>query len=78
MSRSMKIGVVAFLGIAGLAVLALGIFTQLYSLSVSAAFAVFIWIIAVLVYILARERKPSRGATRTITDSGCRDALTRK
>lgn len=78
MSRGTKIGLVAFLSAAGLAALVLGIVTQLYSLSLSIVFSITIWIVAILVYVLVGERKPGRNTIKTITDSGCREATTRR
>ena len=77
MNSRLKIGIVAVLGIAGLVMLLLGLATKLFSVSLSLVFAFTIWIAAVLVYALVRNTKPGRKPTRTITDSGCRDALTK-
>lgn len=77
MSTNIKIGITAFLGMAGLVVLILGLVAQIYSVSLSVVFAAIIWTAATLVYLLVRERKTGRGITRTITDNSCREAITR-
>jgi len=77
MSRRMKIGIVAFLAIFGFVVLMIGFTGQLYSLSLSIVFAAILWIAAALVYVLVRVNKHGKFINRTITDSDCREAITR-
>jgi accessory gene regulator protein AgrB len=77
MSRRKKIGIVAFLVIFGFVVLLIGFTAHLYSLSLSIVFAAILWISAALVYMLVRGSKHGKFINRTITDSDCRQAITR-
>ena len=62
MNRGIKIGIVTFLGIAGLALLFIGLVAELYSPNFAAVVAVVILILAALVYVLARVKNPVRAS----------------